>query len=93
MADTISDPITQNIGLYLKPGCQYYLITLSDIKQYTTEFNEIIYKDFRSIFGHKVGEIPEGKKKPSLEIWIKKEVEDLRYAGFGKTIVFTDMHT
>ena len=57
------------------------------------EFNDIIYKDFRSIFGHKVGEIPEGKKKPSLEIWIEKEVEELRYAGFGKTIVFTDMHT
>ena len=56
------------------------------------EFNGIIYKDFRSIFGHKVGEIPEGKKKPSLEIWIEKEVEELRYAGFGKTIVFTDMH-
>ena len=57
------------------------------------EFNEIIYKDFRSIFGHKVGEIPEGKKKPGLEIWIENEVEKLRYAGFGKTIVFTDMHT
>jgi transposase len=28
-----------------------------------------------------------------LEIWIEKEVEELRYAGFGKTIVFTDMHT
>jgi transposase len=56
------------------------------------EFNDIIHKDFRSIFGHKVGEIPEGKKKPSLEIWIKKEVEELRYAGFGKTIIFTDMH-
>ena len=57
------------------------------------EFNEIIYKDFRSIFGHKVGEMPEGKKKPGLEIWIENEVEKLRYAGFGKTIVFTDMHT
>jgi len=57
------------------------------------EFNAIIYKDFRSIFGHKVGEIPEGKNKPGLEIWIKNEVEKLRYAGFGKTIVFTDMHT
>jgi len=56
------------------------------------EFNDIIYKDFRSVFGHKVGEIPEGKKKPSLEIWIEKEVEELRYAGFGKTIFFTDMH-
>ncbi|MBC2748531.1 MAG: IS1634 family transposase, partial [ANME-2 cluster archaeon] len=56
------------------------------------EFNDIIHKDFRSVFGHKVGEIPEGKKKPGLEIWIEDEVEELRYAGFGKTIVFTDMH-
>jgi len=57
------------------------------------EFNDIIHKDFRSVIGHKVGEIPKGKKKPSLEIWIKREVENLRYAGFGKTIVFTDMQT
>ncbi|TFH46423.1 MAG: IS1634 family transposase [ANME-2 cluster archaeon] len=57
------------------------------------EFNDIIHKDFRSIFGHKVGKIPSGKKKPSLKIWIEEEVENLRYAGFGKTIVFTDMHT
>ena len=57
------------------------------------EFNDIIYKDFRSVFGHKVGKIPKGKKKPSLKIWIEEEVEKLRYAGFGKTIVFTDMHT
>jgi len=56
------------------------------------EFNDIIYKDFRSVFGHKVGKIPKGKKKPSLKIWIEEEVEKLRYAGFGKTIVFTDMH-
>ena len=26
------------------------------------EFNDIIYADFKSVFGHKVGEIPEGKK-------------------------------
>ncbi len=57
------------------------------------EFNDIIHKDFRSVIGHKVGEIPEGKKKPSLKIWVNEEVEKLRYAGFGKTIVFTDMHT
>jgi transposase len=57
------------------------------------EFNDIIYKDFRSVFGHKVGKIPKGKKKPSLKIWIDEGVEKLRYAGFGKTIVFTDMHT
>jgi len=57
------------------------------------EFNDIIYKDFRSVFGHKVGKIPKCKKKPSLKIWIEEGVENLRYAGFGKTIVFTDMHT
>jgi len=57
------------------------------------EVNDIIHKDFRSIFGYKVGEIPQGEKKPTLEIWAKKEVEDTRYVGFGKTIVFTDMHT
>jgi len=57
------------------------------------EVNDIIRKDFRSLFGYKVGEIPQGKKKPTLNIWTKKEVEDTRYAGFGKTIVFTDMHT
>lgn len=57
------------------------------------EVNDIIPKDFRSVFSHKVGEIPDGKKKPGLEIWIKREVEELRFAAFGKTIVFTDMHT
>jgi transposase len=56
------------------------------------EFNDIIPKDFRSVIGHKVGNIPKGKKKPDLEIWIKSDVEELRYAAFGKTIVFTDMH-
>jgi transposase len=37
------------------------------------EVNDIIHKDFKSVFGHKVGEVPVGKKKPSLEIWIKEE--------------------
>ncbi|MGP8321583.1 MAG: hypothetical protein ACT6FE_04570 [Methanosarcinaceae archaeon] len=44
------------------------------------------------MIGHEVGKIPKGKKKPSLKIWIKEDVEKKRYAGFGKTIVFTDMH-
>ena len=57
------------------------------------EVNDIIRKDFRSVFGYKVGEIPQGKKKPTLETWIKKKVEERRYIGFGKTIVFTDLHT
>jgi len=57
------------------------------------EVNDIIRKEFRSIIGYSVGEIPQGKKKPTLDIWIKKEMEELRYVGFGKTIVFTDMHS
>ena len=57
------------------------------------EVNDIIRKDFRSVFGHKVGDIPQGKKKPTLEIWTKKTVEERRYIGFGKSIVFTDLHT
>ncbi len=56
------------------------------------EVNDIIRKDFRSVFGYKVGEIPQGKKKPTLETWTKKNVEERRYRGFGKTIVFTDLH-
>ena len=59
---------------------------LRDKSSVEREFNDIIPKDFRSVIGHKVDKIPEGKKKPTLEIWIK-EVEKLRYAGFGKTIV------
>jgi len=57
------------------------------------ELNGIIRKDFKSIFDYNVGEIPQGKKKPALEFWIKENVEKMRYAGFGKTIVFTDLHT
>jgi len=56
------------------------------------EFNGFIYKDFISVFGHEVGEVPQGMKKPSLKFWIEENVEKKRYAGFGKTIVFTDMH-
>ena len=57
------------------------------------EVSEIIYKDFRSVFGYKVGAVPPGKKKPALDVWIEEAVEKKRYIGFGKTIVFTDMHT
>jgi transposase len=56
------------------------------------EVNGFIYKDFISVIKFEVGEIPQGMKKPSLKIWIEEEVEKKRYAGFGKTIVFTDMH-
>ena len=57
------------------------------------EVNDIIRKDFRSVFGYEVGEVPQGKKKPTLECWIDEKVEEIRYTGFGKTIVFTDLHT
>lgn len=56
------------------------------------EVNGFIYKDFISVIKYEVGEIPEGMKKPGLKIWIEEEVEKKRNAGFGKTIVFTDMH-
>ncbi|MGP8320409.1 MAG: IS1634 family transposase, partial [Methanosarcinaceae archaeon] len=57
------------------------------------EVNDIIRKDFRSIIGHKVGRKPKGMKKPTLKFWVKEKEEEMRYAGFGKTIVFTDLHT
>jgi len=57
------------------------------------EVNDIIHKDFRSVFGYKVGEVPEGKKKPALEVWTPDAVEKKRYTGFGKTVLFTDLHT
>jgi len=56
------------------------------------EFNGFIYKDFISVFGHEVGEVPQGMKKPTLKFWIEEEVEKKRYAEFGKTIIFTDLH-
>ncbi|CAD6493196.1 MAG: hypothetical protein CHKLHMKO_00429 [Candidatus Argoarchaeum ethanivorans] len=57
------------------------------------EVSDIIYKDFISVFGYKIGAVPPGKKKPDLEVWTLDAVEKKRYAGFGKTIIFTDLHT
>lgn len=54
------------------------------------EVGEIIYKDFRGVIGYTVGEVPEGRKKPTLKYWIK-DGEKERYEGFGKTVIFTDM--
>jgi len=62
-----------------------------DKSSVVTEINGIIYEKFKAVIGYKVGNIPRGKKKPSLKTWIKEDVENKRYAGFGKTIVFTDM--
>ncbi|HIE32419.1 MAG TPA: IS1634 family transposase [Methanosarcinales archaeon] len=53
------------------------------------EVNGIIQKDFIAIIGYKVGEVPEGKKKPAFTYWIK-DAEKERYDGFGKTVIFTD---
>jgi transposase len=53
------------------------------------EVNGIIQKDFIAIIGYKIGEIPEGKKKPALTYWIK-DAEKERYDGFGKIVIFTD---
>ena len=63
-----------------------------DKSSVVTEVNGIIYEKFKAVIGYEVGRVPRGKKKPSLKIWIKEDVEKKRYAGFGKTIVFTDMH-
>lgn len=62
-----------------------------DASSVEREVSEIIYKDFRSVFGYKIGAVPPGKKKPSLEVWIEEGVEKKRYAGFGKTVLFTDL--
>jgi hypothetical protein len=37
----------------------------------------------------KIGEVPEGKKKPSFVYWIK-DAEKERYDGFEKMAIFTD---
>jgi len=63
-----------------------------DKSSVVTEINGIIYEKFKAVIGYKIGRVPRGKKKPSLKTWIKEDVENKRYAGFGKTIVFTDMH-
>ena len=60
-----------------------------DASSVEQEVSGIIQKDFKAIIGYKIGEIPEGKKKPSLTYWIK-DAEKERYEGFGKMIVFTD---
>ena len=60
-----------------------------DASSVEREVSGIIQKDFKAIIGYKIGEISEGKKKPSLAYWIK-DAEKERYEGFGKMIVFTD---
>ncbi len=54
------------------------------------EISDIIIKDFRSIIGYEVSDIPEGKKKPKIKFWIRKKNEEKRDKSFGKLIIFTD---
>src|SRR4030042_1009059 len=54
------------------------------------EISEIINKDFRSIIGYEVSDIPEGKKKPKLKFWTRKRSEEKREKSFGKLIIFSD---
>ncbi len=54
------------------------------------EISDIIKKDFRSIIGYEVSDIPKGKKKPKIKFWTRKAKEKKREKNFGKLIIFTD---
>jgi transposase len=54
------------------------------------EISDIIIKDFRSIIGYEVSDIPKGKKKPKIKFWTRKKNEEKREKNFGKLIIFTD---
>lgn len=54
------------------------------------EISDIIIKDFRSIIGYEVSDIPEGKKKPKIKFWTRKANEKKREKSFGKLIIFSD---
>src|SRR4030042_1558347 len=54
------------------------------------EISDIIIKDFRSIIGYEVSDIPKGKKKPKIKFWNRKKNEEKREKSFGKLIIFTD---
>ncbi len=54
------------------------------------EISDIIIKDFRSIIGYEVSDIPIGKKKPKIKFWTRKQNETKREKSFGKLIIFTD---
>jgi transposase len=54
------------------------------------EISDIIIKDFRSIIGYEVSDIPKGKKKPKIKFWTRKQNETKREKSFGKLIIFTD---
>jgi len=54
------------------------------------EISDIIIKDFRSIIGYEISDIPKGKKKPKIKFWTRKQNETKREKSFGKLIIFTD---
>jgi len=54
------------------------------------ELSDIIIKDFRSIIGYEVSDIPKGKKKPKIKFWTRIQNEKKREKSFGKLIIFTD---
>ena len=54
------------------------------------EISDIIIKDFRSIIGYEVSDIPKGKKKPKIKFWMRIAKEKKREKSFGKLIIFTD---
>lgn len=54
------------------------------------EISDIIIKDFRSIIGYEVSDIPKGKKKPKIKFWTRIIKEKKREKSFGKLIIFTD---
>lgn len=54
------------------------------------EISDIIIKDFRSIIGYEVSDIPKGKKKPKIKFWTRIQNEKKREKSFGKLIIFTD---
>lgn len=54
------------------------------------EISDIIIKDFRSIIGYEVSDIPKGKKKPKIKFWTRIAKENKREKSFGKLIIFTD---
>ena len=54
------------------------------------EILDIIIKDFRSIIGYEIGEIPEGKKKPKIKFWTRIVNEKKRKKSFGKLLIFSD---
>ena len=54
------------------------------------EISDIIIKDFRSIIGYEVSDIPKGKKKPKIKFWTRIPNEKKREKSFGKLIIFSD---